>query len=442
MGFLGIEENKLKGTVESLLTELFPIYRSLTGDGNRKTLEILSEILPLEIHEIPTGQEVFDWIIPKEWNVKKAYIKNRQGEKIVDFSKNNLHLVSYSEPINKRMTFAELDLHLHTLKKYPKAIPYRTSYYKKDWGFSLQYELYEKLDRNDEYEVVVDSTLEDGSLTYADYYIEGSSKKEYMFSTYFCHPSMANDNLSGLIVQAFLASKLANSIPYHSYRFVFVPETIGAIAYCYKNQELMQNLEGGFILSNVGGPGGFSYKRSFDVDHYLNEVIEQAFKCLGIQYEIYPFDIHGSDERQYSSIGFRINMPSIHKDKYYEFDQYHTSLDNLQFVKAENLMKTLFVYEKVIEILESNRTYLSVKSECEVHLSEHGLYPEMSGHINQNAVGDQNLKDMDMMLWLLFLCDGNENLLEISQQTNFDIVELQKVAEKLKDHGIMVMKNE
>jgi aminopeptidase-like protein len=253
---------------------------------------------------------------------------------------------------------------------------------------------------------------------------------------------MANDNLSGLIVQALLASKLANNIPYHSYRFIFVPETIGAIAYCHKNQKLIQNLEGGFILSNVGGPGGFSYKRSFDANHYLNDVVEQAFRCLGIHYEIYPFDIHGSDERQYSSIGFRINMPSVHKDKYYEFDQYHTSLDNLQFVKAENLIKTLFVYEKIIEIIESNRTYLTVKPECEVYLNEHGLYPNTSGYINQSVAADQNLTELDQILWLLFLSDGKNNLLEISQQTNFDIVELQKVAEKLKDHGIMVMKNE
>ena len=427
--------------MEFLLKELFPLNRSLTGKGNRETLKILNEVIPLEIHEIPSGKKVYDWTIPKEWSVKKAYIKNVKGEKIIDYSKNNLHLVNYSISINKQLTFKELEPHLHTLKNQPKAIPYRTSYYNKNWGFCLEYEKYKNLDKNGKYKVCIDSTLKDGSLTYAECFIKGTSKKEYMFSTYFCHPSMANDNLSGLIVQTLLASKLNKFKPYYSYRFVFVPETIGAIAYCAINCENFKNLEGGFILSNVGGPGGFSYKQSFDKNYYLNDIIEQAFKLLDIDFKVYPFDIHGSDERQYSSIGFRLNMPSLHKDKYYEYNEYHTSLDNLQFVKSGNLFKSFKVYEKIIEVLESNKTYINIINKGEVHLSKHGLYPKISGHINQKALGEQKNNELEQILWLLFLCDGSQNLWEISKKQKFNIIELCKFAEKLRKKGILAIKD-
>ena len=442
MGIFGINKNQLKQKIEFLLEELFPINRSITGEGNRETLRILNEIVPLKIYEIASGEKVFDWTIPKEWKVNEAYIKNSNGEKIVDYSENNLHVVNYSIPIKKELTFQELELHLHTLKNQPTAIPYRTSYYDNNWGFCLEYEKYKNFNKNEKYEVCIDSVLQDGHLTYAECIIEGQSKKEFMFSTYFCHPSMANDNLSGLIIQILLASELIKSKPYYSYRFVFVPETIGAIAYCAKNPDHIKNLEGGFILSNVGGPGEFSYKKSFDENFYLNDVIEQAFKILNINFKIFPFDIHGSDERQYSSIGFRLNMPSVHKDKYYEYDEYHTSLDNLNFVKSDSLLQSFYVYDKIIEIIESNKIYKNNINSGEVRLSKYGLYPKTSGHINQKAFSTQKNNELEQILWLLFLCDGSNDLLQISKQQNFNIIELYKIAEKLKDKGILTLKNE
>tara|TARA_Y100000741_G_scaffold364490_1_gene355671 strand:+ start:1131 stop:2456 length:1326 start_codon:yes stop_codon:yes gene_type:complete len=437
MGIFKIEDNNLKRQINLLLEKLFPINRSLTGDGNLKTLEILNEIIPLNIKYINSGEKVFDWTIPKVWNLTTAYVKDSSGKKIVDFSENNLHVVNYSIPVNKKVTFEELEPHLHTLKNLPNAIPYRTSYYKEDWGFCIEYEKFLKLDKNETYEVFIDSKLENKSMVYADFTVKGKTNKEYAFSTYFCHPSMANDNLSGLIIQTFLASMISKQNPYYSYRFIFVPETIGAITYCSLNTQIMKDIEAGFILSNVGGPGNFSFKESFDNEHYINFAIEQAFKNLNLKYKTYPFDIHGSDERQYSSINFRINMPSVHKDKYYEYEEYHTSLDNLDFVNSDNLTQSFYVYKKIIDIIESNRTYINNKTECEVHLGKYDLYPKMSGHINQIASGEKNEFELDQILWLLFLCDGKKSILEISKHTNFDPIELFNIAEKLKNKGIL-----
>lgn len=421
--------------IDHYLHCLFPITRSITGNGNRETLKILQEIVPLEIKEYPSCQKVYDWVIPKEWNIKDAWIKNSKGDKIVDFQKNNLHVVSYSIPVHKRLMFSELKKHLHYRKDLPEAIPYRTSYYEETWGFCVSYnDLKSHFREDEEYEVYIDSSLINGSLSIGELLIQGKSSKEYLISTYICHPSMANDNLSGMILTAFLTKEILKKELNFSYRIVFVPETIGAIAYCANNEEAMKKIDCGFVISTAGGPGKFGYKQSFDKEHFINKIIEQTFKESNEEYITYLFDIHGSDERQYSSSGFRINIATISKDRYYEYDYYHTSLDDLEFVKASTINKSLMLYLKTINKLDKNITYKG-RYPCETMLSRHGLYPKAGGGL---LPGNPKINDLETILWFLFYCDGNNDLFEISEKLDMDFGYLYPIAHELEEKGVIV----
>lgn len=425
--------------IEYYLQRLFPITRSITGEGNRETLKILQEIVPLKIIEYPTGQQVYDWTIPKEWNVKDAWIKNSKGEKIVDFQESNLHIVSYSTPISKKMRWSELKNHLHYLEELPEAIPYRTSYYNENWGFCLKYSQFLNLDsqlsNDDEYEVFIDTTLEDGGLSVGELLIEGQSKKEYLLSCYICHPSMANDSLSGVIVTAFLARELLKNKEFleHSYRIVFVPETIGAIAYCAKNEQAMKNIKNGLVLTTCGGSGQYGYKQSWEKENFINVMIEDVFKENSIDFLTYPFDIHGSDERQYSSKGFKINCATISKDRYYEYKEYHTSLDNLDFVKVGNLNNTLDLYWQLINKMDKNIIYKNLYPNCEVMLSKHDLYPKTGGAQLPNS----NVSALDIILWSLFYMDGSVSLYEIAKKLNISIELVYEQMKKLEEKTII-----
>lgn len=420
--------------IDHYLRRLFPITRSITGAGNRETLRILQEIVPLQIKEYSSGQNVYDWVIPKEWNIRDAWIKNSKGDKIVDFQKNNLHLVSYSIPVHKKLTFSELKKHLYYREDLPEAIPYRTSYYEETWGFCVSYnDLNAHFHEDEEYEVYIDSSLTNGSLSIGELLIQGKSSKEYLISTYICHPSMANDNLSGVVLTAFLAKEFIKKELNFGYRIIFVPETIGAIAYCANNEEAMKRIDCGFVISCVGGPGKFGYKQSFDKDHLINKIIEQTFRESNEEHITYPFDIHGSDERQYSSPGFRINMATICKDRYYEYDYYHTSLDDLNFVKAATINHSLMLYLETISKLDKNITY-KTQYPCETMLSRHGLYPKAGGGL---LPGNPKIDDLEKMLWLLFYCDGKADLFEISEKLNMDIGCLYSIAHKLEEKGVI-----
>lgn len=422
--------------IDSYLKRLFPICRSITGQGNRETLRILQELIPLTIHEYPTGQKVYDWAIPWEWNIKDAWIKNSSGEKVVDFQKSNLHVVSYSVPIHARMRLAELNEHLYYREEIPSAIPYRTTYYHENWGFCLSYNDYKKyFNDNDSYEVFVDSELKNGSLTIGELLVKGKSDKEYLVSTYICHPSLANDNLSGPVMTALLSRELLNRTLNFSYRIIFVPETIGAIAYCAHNEEAMKKIIAGFVVSTVGGPGRFGYRQSWQKDCFINFLVEDTFYEKGIDnFKIYPFDIHGSDERQYSSQGFRINIVSITKDRYYDYDYYHTSLDNLSFVSAENIAACLALYIGTIEKLDKNITYKNLCPNCEVMLSKHDLYSKTGG--GQIPIfGTRN--EQDLILWLLFYSDGTKPLWEISRLLETPICTLHDIATKLSEKKLL-----
>ena len=423
--------------IDGYLKRLFPITRSITGEGNRETLKILQEIIPLDILEYPTGQQVYDWIIPKEWNIKDAWIKNSQGEKIVDFQASNLHVVSYSTPIHTKVRFEELKEHLHYIEDLPDAIPYRTSYYNESWGFCLSYTQFAALNSqpDEEYEVFIDSELKDGSMSIGELLIKGKSKKEYLLSCYICHPSMANDSLSGVITTAFIARELLQMQDEleHSYRIVFVPETIGAIAYCANNEKAIKDIDNGLVITTCGGQGAYGYKQSWDKDNFINHMIEDVFKENSLDFITYPFDIHGSDERQYSSQGFKINCATISKDRYYEYAYYHTSLDNLDFVTAENLNQTLNLYLQLIEKMDKNMVYKNLYPNCEVMLSKHDLYPKTGGAILPNS----NVSALDIILWLLYYCDGSMDLYEISKKLKVGIGLVYAEAKQLEDKKII-----
>ncbi|MDD5069569.1 MAG: DUF4910 domain-containing protein [Candidatus Omnitrophica bacterium] len=427
--------------IDQYLKRLFPITRSLTGQGNRESLQILQEILPLKILEYFSGQKVYDWTVPREWSIKDAHIKNSRGEKIVDFKKNNLAVVSYSTAIRQKMKFSEIIKHLHYLKDLPQAIPYRTSYYNNDWGFCLSFNDFKKyFSQDQEYEVFIDAGFKDGSLTIGELLIQGQNPQEYLISTYICHPSLANDNLSGAILTAFLGKELLKRKLNFSYRIIFVPETIGAITYCANNQEAMRKINAGFVITCVGGQGKFSYKQSYNPDCFLNKFIERIFQDNNIEFITYPFDINGSDERQFSSIGFRINTVSICKDKYYEYPYYHTSLDNLGFVSPQAINVSLNLYLDIIEQvdkIDNNFTFINTKPNCEAMLSNLGCYPVLGGRLNPNQNNKSKKTQRDIISWLLFLSDGKTCLADISSKIDISISDLYEVAIFLEKKGIL-----
>lgn len=428
---------KLNTEIDAYLRRLFPICRSITGNGNRETLRILQELIPLMVHEVSSGTPAYDWTIPDEWNISDAWIATPDGRRVINFNASNLHVVSYSEPVCGKFTWSELQTRLHTHPTLHEAIPYRTSYYKRDWGFCLTHAQYHQLERHGgPFEVVIDTTLKHGSLTYGELLLHGQSKQEILLSCYICHPSMANDSLSGVLLTAFLARELMSRPDRHySYRIVFVPETIGAIAYCARNETAMQKIDTGLVITTVGGPGKFGYKQSFDPDHAINRLIEDVFSETGMDYLTYPFDIHGSDERQYSSQCFRINAATICRDRYYEYPQYHSSLDNLELVTAAQIQETLALYIKLIDKLEARRIYRNRIPNCEVMLSKHDLYPKTGGAQLPELGGRSEL---DLILWLLFLCDGRRDLASIAKQLNVSLDTLQPIIEQMCKRDVLV----
>ena len=438
----------------ALLETLFPICRSLTGDGVRQTLDLLRQAADFEVKEIPSGTACYDWTVPDEWNIRSAYLETTGGERVLDFADSNLHVVNYSTPVDETLSFEELDLHLHTLPDLPNAIPYRTTYYNRNWGFCLSYEQYLRLDRNTRYHACIDSTLAPGSLTYGEALIPGSSGQEYLISSYCCHPSLANDNLSGIILWALLLRELRRRGPTrHAYRFVVLPETIGAIAYLHQNEAAMRALAGGFIPTTVAGPGDFGYKHTFLGNHLIDRAVHQTFAELKLEYTPYPFDVNGSDEAHYSAPYFRIPIGTICKDKYYEYVYYHTSLDDLNFVSAEALVDSLNLYLLAIEKLELSGIYRSLNPYSEPMLGKRGLYPKTGGMIKQKAVdlevdhrqrayrvsandivyGDQ----LDAIRWVMFYGDGETELLAVAERTGLPLKQLHETAELLCQHGLM-----
>jgi aminopeptidase-like protein len=414
----------------SLLQELFPICRSLTGDGVRKTLSILQRHIPLTISEVPSGTKAFDWTVPDEWNVRDAFVLDPTGRKIIDFKRNNLHLLSYSEPFKGKLSLADLKEHLYTLKDDPDLIPYVTSYYKRRWGFCLSHNELCKLIEG-EYYVEIDSTLKPGSLTYAELVIPGLSTKEILISTYVCHPSMANNELSGPIVSTFLAQRLLQSPVKHTYtyRFVFIPETIGSIIYISKHlDELRTNVVGGYVVTCIGDPAPFSYLMTPSENALVDRITLHVLRNSNQHFNLYNFTTRGSDERQYNAPGVDLNIGSLMRSKYGNYKEYHTSGDNLAFVTPEALHGSVEMYERCLSVFEQNVTYRSTML-CEPQLGKRGLYPTISTRESGVAVRS--------MTNLLAYSDGKRDLLEIAERTKTPVWEYYAPAQQLVGHGLL-----
>jgi aminopeptidase-like protein len=425
-----IEEN-----LEILFDRLWSIPRSLTGNGNRQTLEILSEFLKLNITEIPSGVKVFDWIIPHEWNVKQAFIETIDGERLCDFSKCNLHLLGYSIPVDKWISYEELASHIYTLEGQPDLIPYVTSYYKERWGFCMSYNDFKDLDKTVNYRVVIDSSLDSkGSLTYGEAILPGKSKEEIVFSTYICHPSMANNELSGPLVTTFIymaLSKVKNR--HYTYRFIFTPETVGTIAYLSRNLDhLRKYTKAGFVVTCVGDNGSYTYKQSKDQTQEVNQLVEHILlNHANNHFKIIPFTPIGSDERQYSAPGVNLPFGSLMRTMYGEFEQYHTSADNKEFISFEAMKDTIDLYVKVCMAFESNHRYINLYPFGEPFLSKHNLYP------NTGITSGKKEDWLRNILFILNYSDGKTDLLDIANKLGVSILSLTESITQLKSKSLI-----
>lgn len=412
-----------------LIKRLYPICRSITGDGVRQTLKIIKEHIPITIREVPSGTKVFDWVIPKEWNINDAYIKDSKGVKIVDFKKSNLHVLNYSIPVNKKMPLGELKEHLFTLPELPEAVPYRTSYYKENWGFCLSHNEYQKLE-DGIYEVMIDSTLKQGHLNFGELYIKGKSKDEVLLSCYVCHPSLCNDNLSGVTLLTFLAKSILRSRPRYSYRFLFVPETIGAIAWLCRNEKNTSRIKHGLIATCVGDSGKLTYKKSRQENTEINKAAEKALIDSGEPYEILEFFPSGSDERQFCSPGFNLPVGSLMRTPYGRFPEYHTSADNLDFVRPQYLADSLRKYRQVMFILENNAVFKNLNPKCEPQLGKRGLYRTIGSKEKRSTAESA-------IFWVLNLSDGTNSLLDIAIRSGIKFPQIYDAAETLLTHGLL-----
>jgi aminopeptidase-like protein len=414
-----------------LVESLYPICRSITGDGVRETLRLVGEKLPLERHEVASGTQVLDWTVPEEWNVRDAWIKNRAGERLVDFRRCNLHLVSYSEPVTPRwMSRAELLEHLHSLPGHPDRIPYRTSYYKRSWGFCVSEKQLESL-TDPEYEVCIDSSLEPGHLTYGEYFLPGERAEEVLISAHVCHPSLADDNLSGIAVSSFVARALsARARRRWSYRFLFIPGTIGSLTWLARNRERVARIRGGLTLVCLGDERGLTYKRTFAGNTEIDRAAQLVLATSGQPYETIDFFPYGYDERQFNSPGFRIPIGSLMRGRHGRFDEYHTSADDLGFVHARQLADAHDSVLAIVDVLEGNARYRSLSPYGEPQLGRRGIYRAMGGESDPEAL-------QLAMLWVLSLADGEHTLVDAAERSGLGFAVVRSAATLLERHDLI-----
>ncbi|TDX58936.1 DUF4910 domain-containing protein [Orenia marismortui] len=440
------EEQEIK-EIEKLFDRLFPINRSITGSGLRKSLAILNEYLPLERFSVKTGTKVLNWTIPEEWRIKEAWLRGPDGEKILDFKDHNLHLLNYSTAIDKNLELEELKEHLHTIASLPDAIPYVTSYYKKRWGFCLPYNKYKDL-KEGQYHAYIDSELVEGELNYGHAILPGESDQEILISTYICHPSMANNELSGPLVATFLYNRLRKwKNRRFTYRFVFVPETIGAIAYLAKfGKELVERVYSGMVLTCIGGETNLNYKLSRDENNPIDNIVKHLFTNNDPEGSIRPFTpIYGSDERHYCSPGFNLPVGQMAR-LVYGYPEYHTSADNRDLISIESLYESVNEVEKVLRALELDGYYLNQFPYGEIKLDQHGLYPDINtrgidNHFEGKLVRNRN--QVNQILTILNYSDAKYSLREIAEKfnqltrCNISLLELEEMVEILKEKGLL-----
>jgi aminopeptidase-like protein len=422
----GVEE--VGKELHDLIRELFPIPRSITGNGLRRTLELIGERVPLEVTEVPTGTPVLDWTIPQEWNIEGAWIDGPDGKRVLDLADSNLHVLGYSVPVRERLPLAELKEHLYSLPEHPDWIPYVTSYYEANWGFCLADRVLQSLPEGD-YEVCVDSTLEDGSLTYAEALVPGESEEEVLVSTYACHPSLANENCSGLALLALLARELAGRELRYSYRFLFAPSTIGPLAWLARNEERLDRVRHGLVCYCVGDTGPLTYKKSrsgtADVDRAAQLVLRESGE---------PFDVHewepwGADERQFNSPGFDLDVGTLTRTPPGSYPEYHSSADDLELVRPEALAGSFRACMGVFDVLETNAAYVNLSPKGEPQLGRRGLY---------RAIGTGALPVGELaLLWVLNLSDGRHTLLDIAERSGLPFAQLRAAAQLLEEDGLL-----
>jgi aminopeptidase-like protein len=409
-------------------SELYPICRSITGEGIRRTLRMIQDRIPIQICEVPTGTAVFDWTVPKEWNIHDAYIKAQGGERVVDFKKCNLHVVSYSRPVRQTMSLTALKAHLFTIPESPDWIPYRTTYYNEDWGFCLSHNQMREL-VDGEYEVCIDSTLADGHLSYGECYLPGRLKDEVLISCHACHPSLANDNLSGVVVATFLAQSLRGRNLRYSYRFLFIPGTIGAITWLSRNQDATQCIRHGLVLTSIGDEGGFHYKKSRQGNAEIDRAAAHVLTHLTESSEILEFSPYGYDERQYCSPGFNLAVGCMMRSVWGTFPEYHTSADNLDFIRPMRLTESLRVCAAIVDVLENNHRFRNLNPYCEPQLGRRELYRTTGGE----AIGSE----INARLWVLNLSDGEHSLLDIAERSGIAFSTISDAAQLLLQKGLL-----
>ncbi|HWC04636.1 MAG TPA: DUF4910 domain-containing protein [Methylomirabilota bacterium] len=412
----GLDADRVGRQAYDLVAELYPLCRSITGDGVRETLRRLKPHIDVTLHEVPSGTRVFDWTVPPEWNIRDAYVKNAAGDRVIDFHESNLHVVGYSVPVRKRISLAELKEHVFTLPEHPDWIPHLTSYYREAWGFCVSHRRLLALE-DGEYDVCIDSSLAPGHLTYGEYYLKGASADEVLVSCHVCHPSLCNDNLSGVAVATFLATHLGSVSLRYSYRFLFAPAMIGSLTWLWRNEPQVARLKHGLVLASIGDPGGYTYKKSRRGSAEIDRAVALVLRDRGVPHRIEEFAPNGYDERQFCSPGFNLPVGCLMRTAPGRYPEYHTSADNLDLIRPETLADSLQTCLAVVDVLEGDRRYLSQNPKGEPQLSTRGLY---------RHVGGRARVDLDELarLWVLNLSDGGHSLLEIAERSGrpFDAV--------------------
>ncbi len=423
--------------LSKIFDELFPICRSILGDGFRDSLDIMSNYIPFERYNVPSGTKIFDWTVPDEWHIKEAYIIGPDGKKYADFKDNNLSVVNYSCSINKILDFEELKKNIHTLKNLQDAVPYVTSYYNKNWGFCIPYKVYKNMPRGN-YTVKIDSTFKSGSLTYGEYLLKGKSKEEVLITSYLCHPSLANNELSGPLSMIKLYQKLKNKIDrYYSYRFLIVPETIGTLCFLKKNYKYLQkNLLCGLVLTCVGGPSNkISFKKAKDDKTRLNKLIDYIKEYNIIDINIRDFKPEGSDERQYNSPGINLPVGQIARTVYGNYKEYHNSLDNKEFMNIAQVIKSTNDIYKIITCIDFSGIYKNLFPFGEPQLGKRDLYPSINNQLSREKFSNDNIKNsrnfLDILRYILAYSDTKHDIVDIAKISNINLLEFKNVIDVL-----------
>jgi aminopeptidase-like protein len=418
-----LDDARLAEQMQGLIGDLFPICRSITGEGVRRSLRVLESVVPLAWTEVPSGTQVFDWVVPREWNIRDAWVKDPSGEVVIDFKRSNLHVLHYSVPFRGRMGLEELKKHLYSLPEQPSLVPYRTSYYKESWGFCVSHDQVQRLAPG-EYEVLIDSSLCDGALTYAEHVVPGESEDEVLLSCHCCHPSLCNDNLSGMALAATLAQLVRPLRLRYTYRFLFVPGTIGAIAWLARNEANVGRIKHGLVVACVGDAGPMTYKRSRRGNAEIDRAVVHVLAHSGSPFSVRDFSPYGYEERQFCSPGFDLPVGSLTRTPHGEYPEYHTSRDDLSLLEPRSLVESLRRYLEVFEVLEGNGRYVNLSPKCEPQLGRRGLY---------DAIGGRNHAEQTQMalLWVLNLSDGSRTLLDIAERAKLPFHAVRAAADVL-----------